>query len=91
MTRAPEFGLEPAQLIARFSLNDGKVETIKVGSKTPTSSGYYVLREGDPALYLAFVNVPEALENLINQPPLATPSPPPLKPVGQTSASSAGH
>lgn len=73
--RASEFGLEPADLIVRLYLAQGRVEQFKIGSKTPTSSGYYVLKQGDPALYLAYINQPEDLSRLISQPPVARPSP----------------
>lgn len=73
LSKAPDFGLEPPDLILR--LNDGELGVLKIGNKTPTNSGYYVLKEGDPRLYLAYVNVPEELHKLITQPPLVSPSP----------------
>ena len=72
---AADFGLEPPDLILRLSLSGGRQEVFKIGSKTPTSSGYYLLKQGDPALYLTYVNVPEDLRRLITQPPLPTPAP----------------
>lgn len=71
--QAADFGLEPADLIVR--LNKGDLGTFKIGNKTPTSSGYYVLKEGDPRLYLAYVNQPEEFKKLINEPPVAKASP----------------
>lgn len=89
--RASEFGLEPAEMILRLSMTDGQQLQFKIGIKTPTSTGYYLLKAGDPALYLAYVNVPEELAKLIAKPPLAGPSPKPLapKPSGSTAASPA--
>lgn len=78
--RASEFGLEPAEMILRLYLNDGQQLQFKLGIKTPTSTGYYLLKDGDPALYLAYVNVPEELAKLIARPPIAGPSPKPLEP-----------
>lgn len=70
-----DFGLEPPALILRLRTAKG-TETVHVGNKTPTSSGYYVKREGDPRIYLAFVNVPEDLERLLAEPPVPSAAPP---------------
>lgn len=72
--QARNFGLETPDLIVRVKLGE-QSEVLKVGNKTPTNSGYYVLHEGDSALYLSFVNVPEELKKLVNEPPLPSPSP----------------
>lgn len=67
--RAGEFGLEPPELLVRLSLPSGD-KVLKIGKKTPTSSGYYAKVEGDPGLYLSYVNVPEDLEKLVSEPPI---------------------
>ncbi len=67
--RLSEFGLEPPQLLVRISLASGD-KVLKIGKKTPTSSGYYAKIEGDAALYLSYVNVPEDLQKLLSDPPV---------------------
>jgi len=69
---ASEFGLEPPELILRVTTSE-RTETLKIGAKTPTSSGYYALKEGDSRLYLVHVNVPEDLKRLLTEPPVPTP------------------
>ncbi|MBF2053647.1 MAG: DUF4340 domain-containing protein [Candidatus Sericytochromatia bacterium] len=69
-----DFGLEPPALIMRLKTATG-TETVHIGNKTPTSSGYYVRRDGDPRIYLAYVNVPEDLERLVAEPPVPSASP----------------
>lgn len=71
--QAADFGLEPAELIVQLKTAGGE-KLLKVGHKTPVSSGYYVQLQGDPALYLSFVNVPEALRGLVTDPPVPKPS-----------------
>lgn len=68
---ASDFGLNPPELILRLELSGGKSQSFKIGTKTPTSSGNYLLKEGDPALYLAYINVPEELLRLLSEPPVA--------------------
>lgn len=69
--QAGTFKLEPPELILRLYLLNGQSYSFKIGSRTPTNSGFYVSKEGDPALYLAYINIPEELIKLLEQPPLA--------------------
>ncbi|PKL77406.1 MAG: hypothetical protein CVV27_05575 [Candidatus Melainabacteria bacterium HGW-Melainabacteria-1] len=73
--QATDFGLEPPDLILRIKAEGVSDTTIKIGAKTPTSSGYYLIKDGDPKLYLSYVGPPEELRRLITQPPLASSSP----------------
>ena len=84
MKQAKTFGLETPALIVKVTFKD-KSESLKVGNKTPTNSGYYVMHEGDPALYLSFVNVPEDLQKLVQQPPI----PPEPEPASSTAPAEA--
>ncbi|MCS7251822.1 MAG: DUF4340 domain-containing protein [Anaerolineae bacterium] len=54
-----------------------RVYTLTVGNQTPVRGGYYVLREGDPAVYVVGTFAIDEAKNLITQPPLATPTPTP--------------
>lgn len=46
-----EFGFD-SPAVATATYNDGSTEKILVGNKTPTGDFYYIMREGDPAVYL---------------------------------------
>lgn len=72
--KAADFGLAPPDLTLKLETTGG-TEVFVVGNKTPTSSGYYVQHQGDPRLFLSYVNVPENLQRLLSQPPVPTPVP----------------
>lgn len=46
-----EFGLDKPAVATAF-YNDGTTEKLLVGNKTPSGDYYYLMREGDPAVYL---------------------------------------
>lgn len=84
-TTPPEsaMGLDsPADVIQLVYL-DGSQHTIEVGSKTPTSSGYYV-RFDHKGLYVISVDGIDPLLQMLDNPPYvptATPIPPTLTPT----------
>lgn len=80
--KAADFGLKPAKLEVKVT-HAGQSDTLEVGNKTPTNSGYYITRQGDPKLYLSFINVPDDLLRLAKDPPLK----PKPSPTPQASAS----
>ncbi len=49
---AADYGLDRPSAILSLTTRDGGSSIIKLGSLTPSGSGYYCTREGDPALYL---------------------------------------
>lgn len=51
--------------------------TLTVGTQTPIGGGYYIRREGDPAVYVVGNFAIDEAKKLITQPPLATPTPTP--------------
>lgn len=68
-SKADDFGLGTPDLTLKLETTSG-TEVFLVGNKTPTSSGYYVQHQGDPRLFLSYVNVPENLQRLLTQPPV---------------------
>jgi len=46
------FGLDNPQLGIIATLKSGKKITLKVGGKTPVGGNYYVMRDGNPAVYI---------------------------------------
>mgnify|MGYP005841307931 FL=1 len=52
-----------------------RVFTLTVGVQTPVGGGYYVRKEGDPAVYVVGTFAIDEAKKLITQPPLATPTP----------------
>ncbi len=48
-----EFGFEPAQATASYTLADGTHEAIEIGNETPNRTGYYIRVAGDPTVYVA--------------------------------------
>jgi hypothetical protein len=46
-----QFGLSPAQMTVTIGYRDGAQEVLRFGAIAPTGTGYYLLREGDPAVY----------------------------------------
>lgn len=54
-----------------------RVFTLTVGVQTPVGGGYYVRKEGDPAVYVVGTFAIDEAKKLITQPPLATPTPTP--------------
>jgi hypothetical protein len=71
------FGLEQPTLKITLGLARGTQE-VWVGAKTPTNSGYYVYAPEQKKLYLSYVNIPEDLGKLVQEPPKATPAPTPM-------------
>lgn len=71
------FGLVNPTLKITLGLTQGNQE-VWVGAKTPTNSGYYVYAKGQSKLYLTYVNIPEDLGKLVQEPPRATPPPSPM-------------
>lgn len=47
-----DFGLDAPQLILTAALQSGRKETLKIGSKTPVGENYYVMKQGDPSVYV---------------------------------------
>ncbi len=45
------FGLEPAQITIAAELRNGQVLTYYLGNALPDATGYYMMAEGNPALY----------------------------------------
>ncbi len=56
------YGLGPEAGRTRVTSADGKQETLVLGDKTPTGSGYYASPEGNPNAYLMY---PYSAENLM--------------------------
>lgn len=52
-TDLAQFGLSPAKGVAVATLAGGEKVQIDIGNKTPTGTDYYVMKQGDPALYAA--------------------------------------
>jgi hypothetical protein len=67
------FGLAETALKLEIDSSAGKKE-ILIGNKTPINSGYYVLSADGKQLYLSYINIPEELEQMLNQPPTAKPA-----------------
>ena len=49
-----EYGLGPGAHTVTAVFNDGSREVLRVGKTTPARDRYYVMLEGDPALYLIY-------------------------------------
>jgi hypothetical protein len=47
-----EYGINPSSARAIATYADGSTEVVHVGKKTPDQNNYYVMVEGNPALYL---------------------------------------
>jgi len=47
-----EFGLATPRATAVLSFRDGTEKTFYLGDETPTGNGYYLMKEGDPRLYV---------------------------------------
>ncbi len=50
-TDLSQYGLDPPQATAEVSLSDGTKVRILIGNKTVEGSAYYVMKEGDKAVY----------------------------------------
>jgi hypothetical protein len=75
-------GLDKPTHIIDISFTGGKTHKLKVGSVTPTQSGYYTSVDGNRIVVLSKDGI-DALLNLQTSPPyLATPTPSPLPPTG---------
>jgi len=46
------YGLEPPAGTMTLTSTDGAVTVVKIGGTNPSGSGYYAMKEGDPAVYL---------------------------------------
>ncbi len=46
-----EFGLDAPEIVVSVELVNGNKEVIRIGAKTPVGNNYYVVRDGDPAVY----------------------------------------
>jgi len=70
------FGLSTPAYVISLTFEDGTEQSILVGTKTPTSSGYYVQEDGK--VYVVSTYSLDGILGLVNSPPyLATPTPSP--------------
>ncbi|GBD07885.1 hypothetical protein HRbin22_00111 [Candidatus Thermoflexus japonica] len=76
VTDLSAYGLVTPTYTIVISATD-RVFTLTVGAQTPIGGGYYVRREGDPAVYVVGTFAIDEAKKLITQPPLATPTPTP--------------
>lgn len=76
VTDLSPYGLVTPTYTIVISATD-RVFTLTVGTQTPVGGGYYVRREGDPAVYVVGTFAIDEAKKLITQPPLATPTPTP--------------
>jgi hypothetical protein len=75
-TALSDLGLDPPAYRLLLRLDDGSEMVINVGKVTPTGSGYYVLTSSeDRALYVVGKYNLEMILNLIQIPPIMTPTP----------------
>ncbi len=79
---AAAYGLDiPDYTISLFaSREDGATVRyhLLVGNKTPTGSGYYVQKEGDPRFHIVSVGVIQNMVALLDNPPIPLPTATPL-------------
>ncbi|MDR1639455.1 MAG: DUF4340 domain-containing protein [Clostridiales bacterium] len=54
-----DFKLDPPQAYAEVEYSDGEKKKIMIGAQTPDKSSYYMMIEGDPALYLTYSSTGE--------------------------------
>jgi hypothetical protein len=76
VTDLSAYGLVTPTYTIVISATD-RVFTLTVGTATPIGGGYYVRREGDPAVYVVGTFAIDEARKLITEPPLATPTPTP--------------
>jgi Domain of unknown function (DUF4340) len=50
-TDLPSYGLSPANIEAKYTMSDGKINTLLIGDDTPTKNGVYAMAGGDPRLF----------------------------------------
>jgi len=87
---APEiFGLEEPVYLVRVQFDIAGEHTLEIGSKTPTSSGYYARLDGEAILVVGLTGVDALLELLAAPPYLETPTPSPQPPTATLAAPSA--
>ena len=55
-----EFGLDKPAVTVAIGYRDGAKEVLRLGGAVPTGFGYYLSREGDPAVYVIADSVYEA-------------------------------
>jgi len=52
MNNPAEFGMDNPEIRVTVDLANGKKEDIRIGAKTPVGDNYYVVRKGDPSIYV---------------------------------------
>lgn len=82
------YGLNPAQYQLDLTLQDGAPLTVLVGAENPGSEYSYVMKKGDPAVYLIDFALGDQIKEFVTKPPF-TPTPAPTRtPEGTPAAAS---
>jgi hypothetical protein len=77
------FGLDDPWLTVDVELQDGSVQSLEVGDRTPNQASYYTRRGGEQTVLLMESGVPDQLSSLVTTPP-EKPTPVPTLPPAET-------
>ncbi len=73
-----DYGLNPPQFIVKITQANNDTTTLLFGNKTPDGRAYYMMKEGDPKVYLVATQVGDPILDLFRSPPV-TPTPTPTR------------
>lgn len=62
-----QYGLDAPGMTVAIGYRDGTREALTFGGPTPTGIGYYLMREGDPAVYIVAYTVYEAFHRPLSE------------------------
>ncbi len=72
------YGLQPPQFTVRITYANNTTVSLLFGNKTPDGKAYYMVKEGDPKVYLVSTELADAVLDLFRSPPV-TPTPTPTR------------
>lgn len=73
------YGLNPPQYQVNLSLQEGSAVMVQVGSENPGATLLYVMKNGDPSVYLVDSSHDKKIQEFVTMPPYTpTPSPTPM-------------
>ncbi len=84
------FGLVRPQMATRLTMKDLTVFELLVGAKTPAEAGTYVMKPGDPTVFVIANTIVSDLERMVTEPPKAPPIPTPFPTITPTPESTGG-
>ena len=71
-----DYDLDPPAMQVEIEMKDSSVQTVNLGAKNPSGSGYYGQVMGDESLYLLPLSIGVDVDRYLNEPPLKpTPTP----------------